>query len=39
LRELAPLLERIVVEGSRLGLSEGDLRKALLATWGRLKGE
>jgi GntR family transcriptional regulator len=38
-RELAPLLERIVVEASRLGLSEGDLRKALLATWERLKGE
>jgi GntR family transcriptional regulator len=39
LRELAPLLERIVVEASRLGLSEGDLRKALLAAWERLKGE
>jgi DNA-binding transcriptional regulator YhcF (GntR family) len=38
-RELAPLLERIVVEASRLGLSEGELRKALLATWERLKGE
>jgi len=38
-RKLAPLLERIVVEASRLGLSEGDLRKALLATWERLKGE
>jgi GntR family transcriptional regulator len=38
-KELAPLLETIVVEAARLGLNEADVRRALGSAWQRLKKE
>lgn len=38
-KELAPLLETLVVEAARLGLNEADVRRALGTAWQRLKKE
>jgi GntR family transcriptional regulator len=38
-KELEPLLETLVIDATRLGLGEADVRKALGATWQRFKKE
>ena len=38
-KELEPLMESLVIEATGRGLTEADVRKALGATWQRLKKE